>query len=46
MEKQQPICTTTLSVSACVEVMTIPSGRGKKGEELSGWLIDDTLLAT
>jgi hypothetical protein len=29
-----------------MDTMTIPSGRGKKGEERSVWLIDDAFLAT
>jgi hypothetical protein len=29
-----------------MDAMTIPSGSGKKGEEVSAWLINDTLLAT
>ncbi len=29
-----------------MDAMTIPSGSGKKGEEVSVWLIDDALLAT
>jgi hypothetical protein len=29
-----------------MDAMTMPSGSGKKGEEVSVWLINDALLAT